>query len=222
MMKYAWACLAGSISKSVINPDDIQFIESIVPCSLNRSQLCSQEETKHGMIEICNSLEQVVAYSNHNMRLRGCGLSDNIQAVKYADFFKSVFVPNYLPEYQNKSFVHIRMGDIEEMSCNLSYDYYSSALSKLSGEILCGTDNASSPTVLKLKERFNLKLVNAGPSDTMRIAYSCKDIVLSDGTFSWWIGMLSNARLYFPSMKYRQNKIWCGPIDKALEYTEIE
>jgi hypothetical protein len=92
----------------------------------------------------------------------------------------------------NHVFVHIRAGDIEQTGKMLPLEYYDSQLQKLQ---FCGgsvsSDSPNSPIVKKIMEKYNLGFYNSTPEDTIIFGASHKKMVLSSGSFSFWIGVLS-------------------------------
>ncbi len=68
--------------------------------------------------------------------------------------------------------------------------------------------------------KFNLEIYNASPLNTIDFAKNFKNLVLSEGTFSWWIGFLSNANnIYFNEReRFWHGDIFVFPEWKALKY----
>ena len=109
---------------------------------------------------------------------------------------------------KNKVFVHIRLGDAS--SKNPGIKYYEMCLDKLkfdSGYI--STDSIDEKMIHKLCEKYNLSLYENTPGNTILFAKNFDNLVLSGGTFSWWIGFLSQAS----NILYPKNYLnWHGDI----------
>lgn len=95
-----------------------------------------------------------------------------------------------------KVFVHYRIGDIINDRRMLPLEYYMEALDSLkcdSGFI--SSDSINHPFCVELMNKYNLKPYNTNnPIDVLFFARNFNNIVLSEGTFSWWIGLLSDAK----------------------------
>ena len=67
-------------------------------------------------------------------------------------------------------------------------------------------------------KKYNLTVFNSGEVETIQFGSSCKHIVLSSGTFLWFIGVFSlDSTIYYPKIK----KIWHGDIFIFPEWNEI-
>lgn len=112
------------------------------------------------------------------------------------DSFNIVY--NYQPP--DNIFIHVRLDDAEHY--NPGYEYYKKCLESTSFNIgYISSDSPNSELVNKLINKFNLILYQNTPIDTINFAKNFSKIILSEGTFSWWIGMLSNAKeIYFPKI----------------------
>jgi hypothetical protein len=108
-------------------------------------------------------------------------------------------------------FVVYRIGDIIDTPKMLSIEYYRKCLNKItfnSGYIT--SDSPDHPNVIKLCEEFGLKLYhNSSPLTTIDFARKFNKLVLSEGTFSWWIGYLSQAEIIICN---KRDYIWHGDI----------
>jgi len=119
-------------------------------------------------------------------------LKDFLQ--KYEDDIKSNINLTYKEVDKNFVFVHYRIGDVINDCRMLPVEYYIEALEKLNckgGYI--SSDSIGHNFCQILINRFNLMPVSLSPIDTINFAKDFNNIILSDGTFSWCIGFLSNA-----------------------------
>lgn len=134
-------------------------------------------------------------------------------------FQTSFFVTNFAKEIKahfklnqefkkNQVFVHVRLGDASGK--NPGMKYYEMCLDQLkfdSGYI--STDSIGEKMIYELCEKYNLSLYTNTPENTILFAKDFDNLVLSGGTFSWWIGFLSNAS----NILYPKNYLnWHGNI----------
>jgi hypothetical protein len=130
--------------------------------------------------------------------------------LKYRDKIKRIFNLTFTKIQDNQVFVAYRIGDINGERQMLPIEYYREALVKIG----CGggyitSDTPHHPNVIKLSEEFNLTLYNDTPFNTIDFAKNFNKLVLSEGSFSWWIGFLSNAKkIYFN----KRERFWHGDI----------
>lgn len=121
---------------------------------------------------------------------------------------------------KNGTFVHVRIGDlIDDISRICSLKYYEKALEGLP-EGYISSDSPENDMIKYLSKKFNLKIVDDSPENT--IIYGCQfdNKILSLGTFSWWIGFLGNQNnVICPVQKeYRE---WHGDIFSFLDWKEV-
>lgn len=133
-----------------------------------------------------------------------------------ARYIKSVIKPN--PVITDSIFVHVRLGDTIGLGVNENYDYYSTALSKIPkiGGFI-SSDTPDHQICKTLMVNYNLTPFTGTEVDTILFGGSCKYLVLSKGTFSWWMGILSSGEVYYPESK----KIWHGDIFIFPEWNKI-
>lgn len=94
---------------------------------------------------------------------------------------------------KEKTFVHVRLGDFIKNKMALDYQYYENALSKVNtNDLVISTDDENHDIVKKILDKYNATLIQESPENTILYGSSCKNKVLSLGTFSWWIGFLGN------------------------------
>jgi hypothetical protein len=141
--------------------------------------------------------------------------------IKYRNEIKSLFKLDYDNQDSNEVFVAYRIGDLEGLRQMLPIEYYQEALSKLNlkkGYIT--SDSPDHPNVINLMREFNLEIYDASPLDTINFAKNFNNLVLSEGSFSWWMGFLSKAEnIYYNE----RSRFWHGdmfviPEWKALKY----
>jgi len=129
----------------------------------------------------------------------------------------SHFNLNY-EKYDNQVFVHVRLGDV--VHTNPGLNYYQEALNKLSFQSgFISSDSPNHPIVQSLIRDYNLSIYNDSPIKIINFAKNFENLVLSKGTFSWWIGLLSKAN----NIIYPVNDIgWHGDIFVFEDWKSID
>jgi len=122
----------------------------------------------------------------------------------------------------NNVFIHVRLGDIIQFNGQESLSYYNEVLSKIQFEKgFISSDNIKHEYCLYLIDKYNLTVFEGNEVETIQFGSTCKHIVLSKGTFSWWIGVLSfDSNVWFPENK--NIKPWHGKIFIFPEWNKIE
>jgi hypothetical protein len=157
------------------------------------------------------------------------------QNIYFPDYYQcpdfSLYIYNYLREqsimeniishnkyntrYDNNNniFIHIRLDDAANW--NPGFEYYDNIISKIKFDVgYIATDSPQHLIVTKLKEKYSLNLFNESPIDTIKFGSTCKHIILTDGTFSWLIGVFSFiSNVYYPKNYHVK---WCGDIYNSI------
>lgn len=115
--------------------------------------------------------------------------------------YKSEILSHFNLKYENKPnqvFVHVRLGDITHTNPGL--EYYRTALNKLNFESgYIASDSPENNIVRSLIQEYNLEFYDNSPIKILEFAKNFDNLVLSKGTFSWWIGLLSKSNnIYYP------------------------
>lgn len=118
----------------------------------------------------------------------------------------------------NDLYVHVRIGDVSQFTP--PFEYFDSVISKLdfvNGYI--SSDTIESDICHKLMEKYKLKEYIGSETDTILFGASCKNIVLSHGTFSWLIGFMEiYSNVFFKKIE----KFWHGDIFVFPEWNEVK
>jgi len=114
----------------------------------------------------------------------------------------NIYKNNY--NNNNNVFIHIRIGDIENIS--QPFEYYDKVLSNLNFDNgYISSDTIDHSKCKQLINKYNLNIINYDEIETIMFGSTCRYIVLSSGTYSWLIGLLS----FYSSVYYPQyNDIW--------------
>ena len=119
----------------------------------------------------------------------------------------------------NNLFVHVRLGDLLEHNLNQSFRYYNNVISRIpfdKGYI--SSDSINHKICRNLIKRYNLIVYSSSETETIKFGSSCQHIVLSLGTFSWFIGAFSLGKnVYYP----QPLKKWHGDIFIFPEWNKI-
>ena len=140
--------------------------------------------------------------------------------LNYKNEILSQFNPRYSEQHKDDLFVHVRLGDCIKNNRVPSLDYYVKGIeqAKFDGGYI-SSDTPSHEIVTQLLSKFNLNLYENGPAETINFAKDFGNLVLSNGTFSWWMGFLSKAKnIFYPIGGPK----WCGNIFVFDEWKPIQ
>ena len=130
---------------------------------------------------------------------------------------KNIYKDRY--NSNNDIFLHVRLGDIKNLNFRTGYEYYDIALSQLDFD----TGYISSDTIehidcQNLIKKYNLQVYSSNEVETVQFASTCKKLILSNGTFSWMMGVFGFfSDIYYPEIKV----VWHGDIYIFPEWTKI-
>ncbi len=130
---------------------------------------------------------------------------------EYKKEILNLFKLKYDNTHLDEVFVHYRIGDIIDDRRMLPLEYYEESLSKLnvkSGYI--SSDTLNHKHCVELIKKYNLKPFYGNEIETIDFGKNFKNIVLSEGTFSWWIGFLSHSSNVICNQR---NYRWYGDIN---------
>lgn len=125
-----------------------------------------------------------------------------------------IFNNPYKKRYNNNNdiFIHIRSGDIfNKHSIKPDYSYYLSVLEKLKiNKIYLASDNFNSNICKALFSNFNIQKYDSNKIDTLQFGSTCKYIILSSGSYSLVLSLISfYSEIYYSSeMGKLENKEW--------------
>jgi len=109
--------------------------------------------------------------------------TNNQQSIINANKFNSRYKNN------NDVFIHVRLGDVEQY--NQGFAYYNKALTDIpsfeNGYI--SSDSINHETCKKLIQKYNLKIIDYNEVETIMFGSTCKNIILTGGSFSYIIGL---------------------------------
>jgi len=174
-----------------------------------------------------NILFKQVSYNPFNLTdYAWCQTSSIVSHIRNIVNFKNrVYNSNpYKERYGNNNdlFIHVRLGDALDLNFNVSYKYYDSVISKIydsinyknnpyfnTGISYITSDSINHDICQRLIHKYGLKIYDKDEIDTVQFGSTCQNIVLSNGTYSWLIGLLSfRSNIHYPNIKVQ----WHGNI----------
>jgi len=135
---------------------------------------------------------------------------------------ESIQKQNKFVSLNNNCYVHVRLGDIIDHNSQEDLSYYDTTLSKIKFDHGYISSDSIDHTYCKyLIDKYKLTIFEGDEVETMQFGSSCKHIVLSKGTFSWYIGVLSmgNSNVYYPDKQGARP--WHGDIFVFPEWNKI-
>ena len=154
-------------------------------------------------------------FIDHGITFNGYGQIKDI-VLNYRNELDNIIQKDF--EIKNGVFVHVRLDDASHN--NPGIEYYRRCLNEINAD--CGyisSDSPNHPIVNSLIEEFNLILYDNLTIETLNFAKTFNKLVLSGGTYSWWIGVLSKASsIYYPKAKIA----WHGDIFVFPEWIGID
>lgn len=154
----------------------------------------------------------------------------NPYCAKYLrDYFNRLEITNsikihnkYNDRYQNNNdvYIHVRLGDCEAR--NPGFNYFNKLLETIqftNGYI--SSDSLEHPICNQLIQKYNLTPLILNEIDTIMFGSTCKNIILSNGTFSWMIGVLGyHSTIYYPDPKLKE--CWHGDIFVFDDWNKVQ
>lgn len=143
----------------------------------------------------------------------------------YKQQIREIFNLEFTTRPANEIFVIFRLGDVSKRRQRLPVQYYIDAIEKLYQQGCYGgyitSDSPEHAEVKYLAEKYNLKLYTSNvPIETINFGKDFNNLVLSEGTYCWWVGVLSNATyVYFNDRK--ASFTWHGDIFVYPEWKSL-
>ena len=147
----------------------------------------------------------------------------------HSDIIKSNIIEKnkFKERYNNNNdiFIHIRLGDM--IHNNPGLDYYLRAIKYIKelnnfDNIYIASDTLTHDIIKKINEEYpKANLIDYNEIETIQFGSTCKNIILSHGSFSATIGYLSfYSNVYYP--KIEKAKQWYGDTFSSIKsWTEL-
>jgi len=138
--------------------------------------------------------------------------------VKLNVMYNNPFTHRY--NQNNDLFIHIRLTDVEHHNPGLKY--YMKAINQLHFDNLyVSSDNIYHYFINQIKEKYpDTRIIYTNEVETIQFATTCRNIILSHGSFSAVIGYLSFfSNIYYP--EYDPNNIWYGDMFSIKSWNKI-
>ena len=183
----------------------------------------------------------VLSEENYLSILNNDSLNSNVDP--NSSFFQTKEITNLLYEYlqhdkiksnimnknpfndrynkNNDLFIHIRLTDVAHF--NPGIQYYLKTISTIEfDKLYISTDDKNHDIIRNIFEMYpNTILVEFNEINTFQFASTCKNIILSHGSFSAIIGYLSFfSNIYYP--EYENDKIWYGDMFTINGWNKIK
>ena len=144
-----------------------------------------------------------------------------VENVRNKVISKNIYNKRY--NKNNDLFIHVRLGDVKQKSCD-SFDYVDNLISNIKyDEAYIASDNIEDAFCQKLIHKHKLRVYISSEDDTIMFGNTCNNILMSGGTFSWIIGFLAffSKNIYIPNITDK----WYGDIfiyDKWINPTTLQ
>ncbi len=137
------------------------------------------------------------------------------ESIKYNTFTSTEMI--------DATFVHFRLDDLVKLGFSLPFEYYNNALSSLDNKrIIASTDSPDHEIVKKLQEKYSIEMYFGDENATILLGASCRQKILSQGTFSWWIGFINNYKtdkIIYPD--FSKYPAFCGDIFSSRGWNSL-
>ena len=142
----------------------------------------------------------------------------------HSDNIKSNIIINnpFKNRYNNNNdlFIHIRLTDVAKY--NPGIKYYINAINNINFDnIYISSDDVNNKMIIELLQLYkSAKIINSDEINIFQFSSTCKNIILSHGSFSATIGYLGFfSNVYYP--EYESNKIWYGDMFSINNWTKL-
>ena len=111
----------------------------------------------------------------------------------------------------NDLFIHIRLTDVEDKNPGINY-YMESIKGIEFDNLYIASDHTNHPMIREIQKIYqNARILHCNEIETIKFGSTCKNIILSHGTFSAMIGYLAfYSNVHYP--EYMKDKLWHGDI----------
>jgi len=127
----------------------------------------------------------------------------------------------YRNKYYNNNdlFIHVRLGDVSDKTTCLKNYYIKTIESVKFDRGFISSDSLNHDLCKKLIKKYKLTPIDKSEVETIMFGSTCKNIILTGGTFSWLIGFLAlpTSTIFYPELKDR----WFGNIFSFTNWNRV-
>ena len=148
--------------------------------------------------DMCIKNMDIETYGIGNYKLVNASFQIPAFIAKYYKEFRNVLLPLNPVKQNTGVFVHSRVGDVMPPR-TATYEYYINCLEKInpSHGVFSTEDADRHPMIKEISKKYNLEIIYKKPAENILYGSSFEHLVLDAATYSFIIGLLSNARTKF-------------------------
>lgn len=187
---------------------------------------------KYNKTIILNDKNFLIIYNKNNIN---CNINPNTDFFQTNEISKLIYnklrgenknniIKNnkFNERYQNNKdiFIHLRLGD--KIDSNPGLDYYLQSLNEINdyNNIYISSDSSDHNLIKELIKNKGAELILYDEIETIQFGSTCKYIILSHGTYSYFIGVLGFfSEIIYPD--YKRAPIWYGDVFSNLGWKII-
>ena len=166
------------------------------------------------MSERCYLQTPEVATLIHTFLRRPSIATPVMAANPYKQFYKN----------DDTTFVHVRLTDVRHLSPGSRYFLKAIAATRFN-TLYIASDDFEDEIIKEITAVYpNAILFSASPTETLQFGSTCRNVILSGGSFSAMIGMLA----FFSQVQYPENahiddrgRAWCGDMFSGHGWTKV-
>jgi hypothetical protein len=223
LIQYSAARIFASEYGLSMNPESNRYIFKLAGSAVNL-YLGSSSSIDHLNKKIIREADYLQLITKDSIDPAHYIIQDSFQDPNFVALFtEEIRETVRMPESSripNSVLCHVRLGDCDNSERRLPYGYYRDALKSLSFDTgVITSDSPDHPDVRSLAREFSLEISGLNPMQTLLSSNSYEKCVLSEGSFSWWIGLLSKAPQILINRRLRERP-WHGDIFIFPEWRE--
>ena len=186
-----------------------------------------EELTDDNYFDIYENNELKFNLNSNNNYFQSKKITNFLYNYLHSDLIKQTIINKnpYKERYNNNNdlFIHIRLTDVEKYNPGINY-YMKAILFNNKNNIdtiYISSDNTNHTIIKEIINKYpKTKIINYNEINTFQFGSTCKNIILSHGSFSAIIGYLGFfSNVYYP--EYENNKKWYGDMFSIDGWTKL-
>jgi hypothetical protein len=188
-----------------------------------------EELTDDNYFDIYENNELKFNLNSNNNYFQSKKITNFLYNYLHSDLIKQPIINKnpYKERYNNNNdlFIHIRLTDVEKYNPGINY-YMKAILFNNNNNnnidtIYISSDNTNHTIIKEIINKYpKTKIINYNEINTFQFGSTCKNIILSHGSFSAIIGYLGFfSNVYYP--EYENNKKWYGDMFSIDGWTKL-